>query len=66
MRRRTLCDLPPPKFYEGELRDREAMDVNPFPDLFDFKNKADTADPNLLEKQLEYPQDDGEPAETSH
>jgi hypothetical protein len=55
LRRRTLCDLPPPKFYEEKLRDREAMSTNPFPDLFDFDNKADSADNNLLEETLEYP-----------
>jgi hypothetical protein len=56
VRRRTLCDLPPPDLVtEGHLRDREAMDVNPFPDAFDFKNEADTIDPNLLEKKLGVP-----------
>lgn len=56
MRRRTLCDLPPPDYAtEGRLRDREAMSTNPFPDFFDFDNEADTIDPNLLEKSMEYP-----------
>ena len=31
------------------------MDVNPFPDALDFRNEADTIDPNLLEKTMEYP-----------
>lgn len=55
LRGRLLCDLPPPTMEEVQVRDREAMDVNPFPDLFDFDNNADTIDPNLLEKSMEYP-----------
>jgi hypothetical protein len=55
LRRRTLCDLPPRDLYETPLRDEEAMSTNPFPDLFDFDNKADSPDNNLLEKTLEYP-----------
>ena len=55
LRRRTLCDLPPPTMAEGKLRDREAMDVNPFPDLFDRNNPADSMDPNLIEKTMGYP-----------
>ena len=58
MRQRTICDLPPPRDDEVQARDREAMDVNPFPNILDFKNDADTIDPNLLEKTMEYPQDD--------
>jgi hypothetical protein len=61
MRRRTLCDLPPPnEATEGYLRDREAMSTNPFPDLLDFDNEADTIDPNLLEKTLGVPPDEGD------
>ena len=56
MRSRTLCDLPPPDATETQVRDREAMDVNPFPGLLDFNNPADSTDPNLLEKELGYPQ----------
>ena len=58
VRTRQICDLPPPDDDEVQVRDREPMDVNPYPDLFDFKNDADTIDPNLLEKTMEYPQDD--------
>ena len=60
MRARTLCDLPPPGMTEPQVRDREAMDVNPFPDLFELNNPADTMDPNLLEKELGYPQKENE------
>lgn len=55
MRRRMLCDFPPPSMMEAPLRERDAMDINPFPDAFDFNNEADTIDPNLLEKTMEYP-----------
>ena len=55
MRTRQICDLPPPEMDEVQVRDREAMDTNPFPDLLDFDNDADTIDPNLLEKSMEYP-----------
>ena len=65
LRRRMICDLPPPTAEEGALRDREAMDTNPFPELFE-RNEADSTDPNLLEKTMGYPQDDGGKAETSH
>ena len=57
MRRRILCDFPPPTMLEEQVRDREAMDVNPFPDLFQHDNPADTVDPKLLEKTMEYPQE---------
>ena len=57
MRERTICDLPPPEEGEENVRDREAMDVNPFPDLFE-ENKADTTDPDLLEDSMGYPQSD--------
>lgn len=55
MRQRLLCDLPPPDVAGGEeeLREREAMGINPFPDLFDRDNKADTFDSNLLEKEID-------------
>ena len=57
LRQRTLCDLPSPDVAtEGRLRDRKSMGVNPFPGLLD-RNKADAIDPNLLEKQLGYPQE---------
>ena len=58
IRQRQICDLPPPMEDVGfdpetdEIKDREAMDVNPFPDLGDRVNKADSTDPNLLEKSL--------------
>jgi hypothetical protein len=61
VRRRQLCDLPAPEVLtEGYLRDREAMDVNPFPNLFDLDNKADTVDRNLLEKTMDVPPDEGD------
>ena len=60
MRSRTLCDLPPPELYETQVRDREAMETNPFPDLFDLGNPADSADPNLLEKSMDVPQNEVE------
>ena len=59
MRERTICDLPPPSEEETQLRDREPMDTNPFPDLLE-ENKADTLDPNLLEKSMGYPVEEGE------
>ena len=59
VRSRMICDLPPPGMLEEQVRDREAMDVNPFPDLFE-RNPADSTDPNLLEKAMEYPQPEGE------
>lgn len=49
VRKRMICDFPPP-IDETELRERDAMDVNPFPDLFE-KNPADSFDPDLLEKE---------------
>jgi len=58
MRNRIICDLPPPTMFEDEVRDREEMNTNPFPDLWDFKSKADTNEPNLLEGEMGYPQDD--------
>ena len=51
MRSRTICDLPSPGPLETQVRDREAMDVNPFPDLFE-RNNADILDPDLLEKEM--------------
>lgn len=60
MRQRQICDLPPPQedpFFNPDvdrLRDREAMEINPFPDLGDRLNKADSMDPNLLEKSLDF------------
>ena len=57
MRERLICDLPPPDDDEVQVRDREEMDTNPFPDLFDLDNQADTPDPNLLEKKMGYPQE---------
>lgn len=60
VRRRMLCDLPPPSADEGHLRDREAMSVNPYPNLLDFDNDADTTDPNLLEKKMGVPPDEGD------
>ena len=51
MRSRTICDLPSPGPLETQVRDREAMDVNPFPDLFERDN-ADSLDPDLLEKEM--------------
>ena len=58
MRNRMICDLPPPAMYETQVRDRDQMNVNPYPNLWDFDNKADTAAPNLLEEQMEYPQEE--------
>ena len=55
LRYRQICDLPPPDMNETQVRDREAMDVNPFPDLLE-RNDADSTDPNLLEKKMGYPQ----------
>ena len=58
VRQRQICDLPPPQedvAFDPEtdrLRDREAMDTNPFPDFTDRLNKADSFDPNLLEKSI--------------
>lgn len=49
MRQRDICELPPPEPGDVQVRDRESMEVNPFPDLFE-RNKADTTDRNLLEK----------------
>lgn len=66
VRRRNLCDLPPREPEEEQLRDQEAMEMNPFPDLFDLRNEADSTDPNLLEKKMGVPQEDGEEASTSH
>lgn len=57
IRVRQICDLPPPEGDEKEVRDREAMGINPFPDLFE-RNKADSTDPNLLEKTMGYPQEE--------
>ena len=57
MRERQICDLPSPKAHETQVRDREAMNVNPFPDLFE-NNKADSMDPNLLEKEMGVSQDE--------
>ena len=58
MRQRTICDLPPPAMTgDIDVRDRKAMDINPFPGLVE-KNDADSLDPNLLEKTLKYPQED--------
>ena len=56
IRQRQICDLPPPSMFEEQVRDREPMDVNPYPNLFDLGNPADSLDPNLLEKKLEVPQ----------
>ena len=49
MRSRDICELPPPGPGDVQVRDREMMDVNPFPDLFE-KNVADTTEENLLRK----------------
>jgi len=51
MRSRQICDLPVPGDEELQVRDREQMNPNPFPGLWD-QNPADTADPNLLEKRI--------------
>ena len=58
MRTRQICDLPPPDADEVQVRDREAMNTNPFPDLIDLGNEADSIDPNLLEKNMGYPQEE--------
>jgi hypothetical protein len=55
LRRRQICDLPAPNMVykdQGEtaVSDREAMNVNPFPDLVEG-NPADSMDKNLLEKR---------------
>jgi len=57
MRKRLICDLPPPTLLEEQVRDREAMNTNPFPNLIDLDNNADSMDPNLLEKEMNYPQE---------
>lgn len=49
LRQRQICELPPPDANDVQLRDREPMNINPFPDLFET-NEADSTDPNLLEK----------------
>ncbi|MDB4312054.1 hypothetical protein N9937_01360 [bacterium] len=49
LRRRQICDLPSPTEGEVQVKDREAMKVNPFPGLLD-RNDADSLDPDLLEK----------------
>ena len=51
MRQRQICDLPSPEVDEMQVRDREAMNPNPFPGLWE-SNPADTTDQNLLEKRL--------------
>ena len=58
MRKRTICDLPVPEANETPVRDREAMDTNPFPDLIDLDNNADSMDPDLLEKNMGVPPDE--------
>ena len=60
MRARMLCDLPPPTALEGPLRERDAMETNPFPDLFDLKNDADSPATDLLEENMGVPQNDKE------
>ena len=56
VRKRMICDLPQPGIGDPEVRDREPMDVNPFPGLLD-RNDADSTDPDLLEKSMGLPQD---------
>jgi hypothetical protein len=58
MRKRMICDLPQPSGDDPEVRDREAMGVNPFPDLLDRNNKADSTDTDLLEKSMGLPNSD--------
>ena len=55
LRKRQICDLPAPNMVykdQGEtaVSDREAMNINPFPDVLG-PNPADSFDPNLLEKR---------------
>ena len=50
MRQRRICELPPPDENEVQVRDREAMELNPFPNLLESSD-AETLDPNLLEKK---------------
>ena len=57
IRRRSICDLPPPSGDDPEVRDREPMNTNPFPGLFE-RNKADSVDPNLIENTMGYPQEE--------
>ena len=61
LRQRQICDLPPPDDDETQVRDREAMNVNPYPDLFDLNNNADSPAVDLLEGNMNIPQ--GEPDE---
>ena len=50
LRKRQICDLPPPNRNEVQVRDREPMNPNPYPGVFDT-NPADSMDGNLLEKR---------------
>ena len=59
VRTRMICDLPSPELTEIQVRDREAMDTNPFPGAFD-RNNADSVDPDLLEKHTGRKPDEGE------
>ena len=54
MRNRLLCELPVPRDHD-ELRERDPMETNPFPDYWE-PNKADSMDPNMLEKSMGLPQ----------
>ena len=53
VRERNLCDFPKPKLVgpdERVLREKEPMNPNPYPNLFEG-NRADSLDPDLLEKR---------------
>lgn len=50
LRKRQICDLPPPTGADPEVRDRKPMNPNPYPGMFDT-NPADSTDANLLEKR---------------
>ena len=50
LRNRQICDLPPPDHGEVQVKDREVMNPNPYPGMFDT-NPADSMDGNLLEKR---------------
>ena len=54
VRKRMLCELPVPHD-KDELRERDPVD--PFPGLLERHNKADSVDPDLLEKSMGLPQE---------